>query len=791
MWVFFHRAAQVDDEIQYSQDGICSDSCSASDCSCSLSPRTPFDLAFTPPTIPPILNTVYPSPFMRNSTVKAFGHGNQFKLIPKSGQHHLNPSPPSWEHENLAFHPIQQPFMFNQMSSSHLPSLAQSHGSPYLRQQQQQQQQQLQHQQKQNLHYHEENQFSFSTSLPSNISKQPVVPGTNFQLHPLQAVWPARRSSVQHFPLGHASQPGLHKKVHISRPTFQTSTPILPSLKYSRPQESSLLIRPPESTTLFFNSKPRSVPIVSNAHVTGSDSEMEKAVLRNRHVLKTKYAQNLCSISNETNKNTYIENAIKQSNNIKNSTTTGKPISNTNNNYNFNDNTGTGKARAYKYSDRFLRKTFKSDGALKNNLGRRQLFNEEMEKGNSISETQFPSGWYQGTANLSRAMSDPSGLSTARQGVDFLQNSNVPWIGLEPLPLQQTGTSGAKINETLTASKSQAQMHQCWKQKQASALNQPSTLNDSTVQIKTKVTPGKYVLDKCVSQDELSTMVEQETQIQLQHNLTKANSIACQLSGQDTSGSIWNACERSETGSEVTGGDRETGRKEQDEGNEHAKKNVTERHLEYFGGNESNWDAGKSKIGIGDMGEGGEGWQEWAGQFGSFLQLLNDPDNALSSQPIQQTSSVKNVNVSGHTKIATFSDPLSLNTPTFTDPVTSVALIGQSTKPMNFASPTSDFPITPFVPDFPLTLGDGFTSLIPSTINCAAVQPATDMPQSHAKLRSTASHLHPKIDSDGIENASTNGICGNKDDRRHKCPYCNVACTNHGQLKGHLRVHTG
>ncbi|KAL8587031.1 hypothetical protein ACOMHN_023421 [Nucella lapillus] len=30
-----------------------------------------------------------------------------------------------------------------------------------------------------------------------------------------------------------------------------------------------------------------------------------------------------------------------------------------------------------------------------------------------------------------------------------------------------------------------------------------------------------------------------------------------------------------------------------------------------------------------------------------------------------------------------------------------------------------------------------------------------------------------------------------RDSKRHKCPYCDVTCTNNGQLKGHLRVHTG
>ncbi|KAK7110856.1 uncharacterized protein [Littorina saxatilis] len=95
---------------------------------------------------------------------------------------------------------------------------------------------------------------------------------------------------------------------------------------------------------------------------------------------------------------------------------------------------------------------------------------------------------------------------------------------------------------------------------------------------------------------------------------------------------------------------------------------------------------------------------------------------------------------------------------------------------------TPDYPLTP---DSPKPLP--FSSLVP------------EMPQNRHRDMNSGSSLHTglacepeqtsRLHTAPLERSGDDE--GGLEDRRHKCPYCDVACTNNGQLKGHLRVHTG
>lgn len=113
-------------------------------------------------------------------------------------------------------------------------------------------------------------------------------------------------------------------------------------------------------------------------------------------------------------------------------------------------------------------------------------------------------------------------------------------------------------------------------------------------------------------------------------------------------------------------------------------------------------------------------WQEWAGRYGSFLQLLNSPDDPLSP-----------------------GDPKSL------------------------------------------TLQSSLVAEVPEKRLLET--------SSTACLRTALRGISPDQVT-GLRRATLDRIAEDAEERehrKHKCPYCNVACTNNGQLKGHLRVHTG
>lgn len=65
-------------------------------------------------------------------------------------------------------------------------------------------------------------------------------------------------------------------------------------------------------------------------------------------------------------------------------------------------------------------------------------------------------------------------------------------------------------------------------------------------------------------------------------------------------------------------------------------------------------------------------------------------------------------------------------------------------------------------------------------------------PVKESLLHTAAAHMLQR--SFGLHTSLRRGGAGDVDDRdnrKHKCPFCDVTCTNNGQLKGHLRVHTG
>ena len=127
------------------------------------------------------------------------------------------------------------------------------------------------------------------------------------------------------------------------------------------------------------------------------------------------------------------------------------------------------------------------------------------------------------------------------------------------------------------------------------------------------------------------------------------------------------------------------------------------------------------------------GWQEWAGKYGSFLQLLNDPDYPLS-----------------------------------TDAKSAFTL----------SSLVTEVPVEKRLLDAGREFNGVFNAS--STACLRAAFPGVTSERATVGLH-RAAPLGGLAD-DGEERG---------ENRKHKCPYCDVACTNNGQLKGHLRVHTG
>jgi hypothetical protein len=71
---------------------------------------------------------------------------------------------------------------------------------------------------------------------------------------------------------------------------------------------------------------------------------------------------------------------------------------------------------------------------------------------------------------------------------------------------------------------------------------------------------------------------------------------------------------------------------------------------------------------------------------------------------------------------------------------------------------------------------DTQTGRLPSR-DCGLDQPASVLPGDEACVKDVT--------------GQTSEIRKVKGSRRHQCPYCGFKCANYGQLRGHLRVHTG
>nr|KAG5708352.1 hypothetical protein BaRGS_034383 [Batillaria attramentaria] len=98
-----------------------------------------------------------------------------------------------------------------------------------------------------------------------------------------------------------------------------------------------------------------------------------------------------------------------------------------------------------------------------------------------------------------------------------------------------------------------------------------------------------------------------------------------------------------------------------------------------------------------------------------------------------------------------------------------------------------------YAPDYPISVGSPTLPRVPADETYAVPEkPLLDVNQGlamHTALRSVSPGeplgLHTAYLDGGAEDAD------DRESRKYQCPYCDVACTNNGQLKGHLRVHTG